>query len=117
MGIAANIRAYREAAGMYQSDLGKALGVSAQAVSKWELGKAEPDSESIMQMCQLFGVTADQLLGIDSNPNADEAWELRERLRRDPSMRMLFDAAHNATPDQLRAAAAMLKALRNDNEI
>ena len=117
MGIAANIRAFREAANMYQSDLGKALGVTAQAVSKWELGKAEPDSESILKMCQVFGVTADQLLGQEHDEQMDETMALRERLRRDPSMRMLFDAAHNATPDQLRAAAAMLKALRGDNEI
>lgn len=117
MSIATNIRRYREQANMYQSDLGKALGVSAQAVSKWELGKAEPDSDSIMKMCQLFGVTADQLLGIGATPEADEAWQLREQLRRDPSMRLLFDTAKKATPDQIRAAAAMLKALRNDDEI
>ena len=116
MGIAANIRTFREAAGMYQSDLGKALGVSAQAVSKWELGKAEPDSDSIIRMCQLFGVTADQLLGQERDAQMDEAMALRERLRRDPSFRMLFDAAGKATPEHIRAAAAMLKALEGDRD-
>ena len=48
---------------MLQSDLGEALGVSAQAVSKWELGKAEPNIACILKMCELFGVTADQILG------------------------------------------------------
>ena len=59
-----NIRYYREQAGMYQSDLGKALGVSAQAVSKWELAKAEPDRDSIEKMCGLFKVSADTLMDI-----------------------------------------------------
>jgi transcriptional regulator with XRE-family HTH domain len=63
MKISENIRYYRERAGMYQSDLGKYLGVSAQAVSKWELGKAEPDSTSIIKMCVLFGISSDELLG------------------------------------------------------
>lgn len=63
MKISENIRYYRERAGMYQSDLGKYLGVSAQAVSKWELGKAEPDSTSIIKMCALFGISSDELLG------------------------------------------------------
>ena len=63
MTLASSIRYYRELNNMYQSDLGKALGISAQAVSKWELGKAEPDSACINKMCELFGITADQLLG------------------------------------------------------
>ena len=57
------IREYRERANLYQSDLGKALGVTAQAISKWELGKAEPDIPSILKMCDMFSVTADELLG------------------------------------------------------
>ena len=42
MGLAENIRYYREKNNMLQSELGRYLSVSAQAVSKWELGKAEP---------------------------------------------------------------------------
>lgn len=115
MTLADNIRHYREAAGMYQSDLGKALGVSAQAVSKWELGKSEPDWKSLSKMCLLFGVTSDQLLGRDSKEEED-AWAIRERLRRDPDYRLLFDAAGKATPEHLRAAAAMLKALEGPED-
>ena len=116
MGLSENIRLYREKAGMYQSDLGKALGVSAQAVSKWELGKAEPDSDSIIKMCQLFGITSDILLGTDIDAQQDESFAIRERLRRDPNYRLLFDAADSASPEHLRAAAVMLKALEGGQE-
>ena len=67
MSIAKNIRLYRERAGMYQSALGEYLGVSAQAVSKWELGKAEPDTKCIEKMCKLFGITADKQNGVASS--------------------------------------------------
>lgn len=116
MSMADNIRYYREKASMYQSDLGRELGVSAQAVSKWELGKAEPDKTSIEKMCRLFGVSADRLMDISIDSEIDEAWAIREQLRRDPSYKILFDAAKNASPEHLRAAAAMLKALEPDNE-
>ena len=67
MDLKTSIRFYRERANMYQADLGRALGVSAQAVSKWELGKSEPDRDCILKMCALFGITADDLLGREDN--------------------------------------------------
>ena len=74
MSIAKNIRLYRERAGMYQSALGEYLGVSAQAVSKWELGKAEPDTKCIEKMCKLFGITADKLMDIESPVVSADPW-------------------------------------------
>lgn len=63
MDMAKNIKYYRERARMYQSELGRILNVSPQAVSKWETGQSEPDSKNILKMCRLFDVTADELLG------------------------------------------------------
>lgn len=69
MALSENIRFYRERAGMYQSDLGRILGVSAQAVSKWEVGKAEPDQLAILKMCELFDCSVNQLFGMNDNKN------------------------------------------------
>ena len=80
MGLAENIRYYREKSDMYQSDLGRYLGVSAQAISKWELGKAEPDQDCIVKMCSLFRITADQLFGLEpkqETANAPRTLEAR----------------------------------------
>lgn len=119
MDMASKIRMYRERNRMYQSELGKALGVTAQAVSKWELGRAEPDAASIIKMCELFGITADDLLGRGTQAQDDldkDLWSLREQYRRDPSTRILFDAAKGASPNHLKAAAAMLKALEPEDD-
>lgn len=56
------IAAARRAAGMSQEQLGEALGVSRQAVSKWESGQTKPDLEAVGKMCQLFHLSADYLL-------------------------------------------------------
>lgn len=52
----------RKARGMSQEQLAAALGVSRQAVSKWELGEAVPDVSRVVAMSELFGVTTDYLL-------------------------------------------------------
>lgn len=58
-----SIKNLRESRGMKQSKLGEYVGVSSQAISKWETGKAEPDIKAILKMCDLFDVSADYLLG------------------------------------------------------
>lgn len=52
----------RKQAGLSQEQLGEQLGVSRQAVSKWESGQTNPDVAYLSQMCRLFGVSADWLL-------------------------------------------------------
>ena len=56
------IAAARRAAGMSQEQLGEALGVSRQAVSKWESGQTKPDLDTVSKMCELFHLSADYLL-------------------------------------------------------
>lgn len=52
----------RKRHGMSQEDLAEKLYVSRQAVSRWEVGSAQPDSSNILQLSRLFGVTTDYLL-------------------------------------------------------
>lgn len=56
----------RKNAGMSQDALAEKLGVTRQAVSKWELGTAMPETKSIVQIAQVFSVTTDYLLGYTS---------------------------------------------------
>ena len=52
----------RKQAGLSQEQLGEKLGVSRQAVSKWEAGQSNPDLTYVAEMCRLFGVSSDWLL-------------------------------------------------------
>lgn len=52
----------RKQAGLSQEQLGEQLGVSRQAVSKWESGQSNPDIQYIAAMCRLLGVSSDWLL-------------------------------------------------------
>ena len=52
----------RKQTGLTQEQFGEQLGVSRQAVSKWESGQANPDVGYVTEMCRKFGVSADWLL-------------------------------------------------------
>ena len=55
------ITALRVSRGFSQFQLGKLLGVSDKAVSKWEHGEATPDIETLCKLADYYGVTLDYL--------------------------------------------------------
>ena len=63
-GISENISALRKKRGVTQDELGKALGVSMQAVSRWENG-GMPDVALLPGIADYFGVSIDELFGRD----------------------------------------------------
>lgn len=109
------LKELRKQYGMTQAELSAMLGVANSTLSLYEKGVHEPDIETIKKIADIFGVSLDALLDrkSESNPEEpDEAWLIRERLRRDPDYRILFSAASNAKPEHLRAAAAVLQSLK-----
>lgn len=67
MTLGENIALRRRSAGLSQEALAGQLGVSRQAVSRWETNESLPDTEKIMQLCRILGVSADELL-LDKTP-------------------------------------------------
>lgn len=52
----------RKAAGLSQEALAAQLGVSRQAVSKWERSESSPDTDNLIALAALYGVSLDELL-------------------------------------------------------
>ncbi len=65
------IRELRLSRSMKQSDLAGLLKCAPTAVSKYELGQLDIGSETICKLCEIFGCTADYLLGRSSLPTAE----------------------------------------------
>ncbi len=59
--LAANILKYRKKSGLSQDELAQKLGVTFQAVSKWENAKAAPDITFLPIMADIFGCYIDEL--------------------------------------------------------
>lgn len=82
MKLSEKIYYYRKKMGKSQEGLAEELGVSRQAVSKWETGESEPELSKLRALAAAFGVTVDALLSEDAPapdaPAADNVAPSRE---------------------------------------
>ena len=62
----------RRAHGYSQEELAEKLNISRQAVSKWERAESSPDTDNLIALAQLYGVSLDVLLGLQLPPAARE---------------------------------------------
>ena len=70
MGISFNkLKIYRKQANFTQEDIAGKLGVSRQAVAKWERGETLPDIESCIKLADLYETTVDMLVRDIENGN------------------------------------------------
>ena len=109
------LKEIREAKGISQRQAALALNLSPTVYNRYENGLREPSNALLLVIADYFGVSVDDLLGRTTPEQQtqidDEAMAIRERMRRDPNYRLLFQTADKASPEHIRAAAAMLKAL------
>lgn len=73
MNLGNNISERRKAKGMTQEELAANLGVSPQAVSKWENNLSCPDIALLPEISKLFGISVDELLGVAPAAGREEA--------------------------------------------
>lgn len=61
----------RKSKGWTQEDLAAQISISRQALSKWEQGAVVPDTENVLQISKIFGVSTDYLLNDDYESDGD----------------------------------------------
>ena len=71
-GLGDNIADRRRRAGLTQDELGSRLGVSAQAVSKWERNISCPDIMLLPDLAHTLGVTLDDLFSSPAAPSGEK---------------------------------------------
>ena len=72
MALGEKISELRKKSGISQEKLAELVGVSRQAVTKWEGGNANPDTENLIRLAGIFGVSLDELCGVDSEKQKPE---------------------------------------------
>ncbi len=76
LNIAGTIRSLRKEMRITQEELANALGVTTQAVSKWERGEGYPDITFLPDMAEYFHVTLDTLCGIDEQQKREQIFSI-----------------------------------------
>lgn len=71
MNFSESLSKHRKSAGISQEKLADMLGVSRQAVSKWETGETQPEMANILAICKILNITPNELLGYDSKDSKD----------------------------------------------
>lgn len=98
MTLGQRIQELRKQAGLSQEALGEALGVSRQAVSKWEGDNGIPELDTLIAMSRLFGVTLGQLLGVEEPEPKKEAAPSAEEEKVEAILRRYVEESHQHEP-------------------
>jgi len=108
----------RQSKGLTQNELAELVNVSRSALSLYELGKREPDYETLVRLADFFDVSVDYLLGVSNvrQPVApsDEVEEILEELHKRPEMKTLFSISRKATKEDIEKAVKIIEALKGD---
>lgn len=95
--IAERLAARRRLAGLSQEALAEKLGVSRQAVSKWERSESSPDTDNLIALAKLYGVSLDELLYVDESIEDDVAFEAADRAEARGASRVVVAEASEET--------------------
>lgn len=96
----------------------KETGVSQSTLSDWKKGKITPKSDTMKKIADYFGVSVDYLMtgkekeGGEKYYLNNETAEIAQHLFENKDLRVLFDAAKDATPEDLKTTYDMLMALK-----
>ncbi|MCL2487084.1 MAG: helix-turn-helix domain-containing protein [Oscillospiraceae bacterium] len=121
MYINQNIKRLRRGKNITQEKLAEYLGVSTQAVSKWERGETLPDITMILPLASYFNVSADELLGLDT---AKKEAKIKEYLNGNQLLLMqgrwdeateLMTKAHKKYPDDFRIINGYMQLISGGN--
>ena len=68
MTLSERIKECRRNSGLAQEKVAELVGVSRQAVTKWETGQSAPSTENLFKLAEIFETTVDMIVGTESRP-------------------------------------------------
>lgn len=97
-----------------QKQLAKVINAESNVIiSMYESGTRTPSTDNLKALADYFDVTVSYLIG-EEDKNI-ELEELKERLRKQPNYKILFNATKNASDEELRKFARMIEVWRGDD--
>ena len=101
------IKKLRDEKNISQFELSEFLGISQQALSKWENEKTEPDNDSLVKLANYFNVSTDYLLGNSETRRVDKPYD-------DELEKVLFSKAKDLTEDEKKTIINVINAIKKD---
>ncbi|HCG58576.1 MAG TPA: XRE family transcriptional regulator [Lachnospiraceae bacterium] len=105
----------RDELGLRDSDVCKRAGISPGTMSDWKRGRYQLKAEKLQKIADALGTTVDMIMGgSEYYYNADTA-AVAQQIFENKDMRILFDAAKDSKPEDLRRAADLLMRFKETN--
>lgn len=82
MDFGKNLKSLRKAANLTQDQVARRLGITSQAISRWENNHTEPDMAACADLCLILGCTLDDLTGHESQPLSEDEREIVNMYRK-----------------------------------
>ena len=103
--------------GLKNADISRGTGVSNMTLSDWKRGKSTPKYDYMKKIAQFLDVTVEYLTGEEDDNSEkyylnDETAEIAQEIFENKELRLLFDAAKDAQPEDLQTVHQMLLALK-----
>lgn len=101
----------------------KETGISQSTLSDWKKGKITPKSDTMKKIADYFGVSVDYLMtGTEREETGkyyfdEETAEMAQKLFENRDLRVLFDAAQDASSEDLKTTYDMLMALKKKERV
>lgn len=100
--VGKQIKLLRESFNLTQEELGQKVNKGGSTVRMWELGKSEPDNDTLYLLADFFGVSADYLLGREDKhpPAKQEGVKIPDSLK--PYQYAFFDGVDGLTDESMK---------------
>lgn len=109
--FAEKLKEIRKSNNITQEELASYLSISKQAVSSWEIGKSEPDTNTIKEIANYFNVTVDYLVG-GSTSNDEEYNNLYNEIMNNPDLKIVFREAKEMTTQDLKLLKGIIDQIK-----
>lgn len=121
LGIGNRIKRRRTELGLTQDELAQRMGYKSKAaICKVEGGEDNITSDRVQKFANALECSPSYIMGWDDTPEDgyyfnEETAKEAQRVFSDPDTRLLFDAARDSKPENIRLAAEMLKRFKETN--
>lgn len=144
MNFSKRLKLLREQKGLTQEELAAILNISRSALSLWEIGKREPNQETLRFLAEYFGVSIDYLLGrtddprpikeivetkhspeiqaahrrieeaLADDPDAEELLAFWKEMKERENLFLLFKQVRPLSDDSIRRVIRVIKAIEDE---
>ena len=117
-----NYARIRDHLGLTDSEVARRTGIGKSVMSEWKKGRYQIKTDKLQRIAEVLGVTVDVLInGVQTSGQEDgyyvygETAKVAQEIFENKDMRILFSAAKDSRPEDLRMAADMLMRFKQTN--